>query len=975
MNKEPKQRDINEYIQSLISSERLSGRVVHYQTLPGKSAEYGVISEPRPEVFMKVLEKMGFQGLYRHQVEAVNHVRSGRHTAVSTPTASGKSLIYNLPVIERCMARPDAGAVYIFPLKALAQDQLRAFRRMAAHIPDISVTAEIYDGDTPDSARRKIRADCPNILLTNPEMIHLSMLPHHHLWSDFFRRLEIVVVDEVHTYRGVMGSHMAQIFRRFLRICDKYGASPTFVFSSATIANPSQLAEQLTGLQTETVSVSGSPRGKQHLVFLDSEEGPVVTVLLLLKAAVYRGLRTIVYTRSRKLAELISLKAKQSMGRFADRVSAYRAGFLPEERREIERKLSEGELSAVISTSALEMGIDIGDLDLCLLVGYPGSIVATRQRIGRVGRNGQESAFILMAGEDALDQYFLRNPTALLDREPESASANPLNPVILEKHLPCAAAETPLKSNEPYIAHRSARKILSDMAAKGDIVASADGGLWFSRRKSPHRFVDLRGAGRRYRIIDERTQKSIGDIDYFRALEETHPGAVYIHKGTTYLIRDLDLQTATITANRAAIDYYTRIRTEEDTDILEILDDKAVFNTRTFIGKLKITRRVIGYEKRGLYGKHASDFIPLDLPPLIYETEGLWFLIPPSVQRNIESKRLDFAGGIHAAEHAAIGIFPLLVMADRNDLGGLSTPYHYQTGAASIFIYDGIPGGAGLTRSAFERAEQLFEYTKDVIELCPCRSGCPSCVQSPKCGSGNRPIDKAAAYELLTFLKTNKNAISEINKGLIMIHENAPRKEPLIKTPVRYGVFDIETRRSADEVGGWANAAKMGVSCAVLYDSAVDDYIVFLEDQVADLIDRLKSFDLVIGFNVLKFDYKVLSGYSTFPFKTLPTLDLLHEVKKAAGYRRSLDHIAVHTLGVPKSGNGLQAIEWWRAGRMEELTAYCRKDVEITKELYLYGKMKGYVLLEHEAGSVIRVPASWRDLSPNAAPPPEQPKK
>ncbi|HHE74110.1 MAG TPA: DEAD/DEAH box helicase, partial [Desulfobacteraceae bacterium] len=428
-------KDIQEYVQALKASKRLGGQVVFHKVIPEEPAIWGEPLEAWPGTIEQMLRDAGIQKLFVHQAQAIDFVRAGEHVVVATPTASGKTLIYNLMVMERFLVRPDSKALFMFPLKALAQDQLLNLNKFTASLEGRRPTAAIYDGDTSTWHRKRIREKPPNVIMTNPEMLHLSFLPHHTRWASFFSGLETVVVDEVHTYRGLLGSHMSQVFRRLERVCRHYRSSPAFIFNSATVANPKQLAEQLTDFEVRTVSNSGSPKGKRHILFIDPIDSPAQTAILLLKAALKRNLRTIVYTQSRKMTELIAIWAGTQAGEYADRISAYRAGFLPEERREIESKLSRGELLAVISTSALELGIDIGDLDLCLLVGYPGTIVSTWQREGRVGRNGQESAMILIAGEDALDQYFMRNPEDFIQRSPEVAVVNPFNPNILARHV------------------------------------------------------------------------------------------------------------------------------------------------------------------------------------------------------------------------------------------------------------------------------------------------------------------------------------------------------------------------------------------------------------------------------------------------------------------------------------------------------------------------------------------------------------
>jgi len=1019
--------DINEYIESLKKSPEMGFQVTFHRILPGAAADRGRLERPLPGAMEDMLAAQGITALYGHQATAIDHVRAGRHVVVATPTASGKSLVYNLPMIESILSDGEARGLYIYPLKALAQDQLRIFGRLAkACPPDRTPTAAIYDGDTTAWFRKKIRNAPPNVLMTNPEMLHLSLLPHHLSWVEFLQRLRLVVIDEVHTYRGIMGSHMALVFRRLLRICRHYGAGPTFVFCSATVGNPAGLAGQLTGLPATAVTRSGAPRGRRHLVFMDPPDGPVRAAIGLLKAALSRGLRTIVYTQSRKLTELIALWAANRAGPYGDRISAYRAGFLPEERREIEAKLASGELLAVISTSALELGIDIGDLDLCILVGYPGTVVATWQRSGRVGRSGQDAALVLIAGDDALDRYFLRHPDRLISHPPEAAVVNPENPDLLARHLPCAAAELPIQIEEPFMAPEQVRRAAGALEDAGELLRSAGGNRFFSKRKSPHRHVDLRGTGQRFRILSKDTGEQIGEIDGFRAFRETHPGAVYLHRGETWRIEDLDIEACRVIAVPARVDYYTRVMGNKDTEIREIYNEKKVLGTSAFFGRLKVTDQVTGYERVLVRGNKLIGRTPLDLPPQVFETEGLWFAVHRRVQEAAEARRFHFMGGIHAVEHAAIGIFPLLVMSDRNDLGGISTPFHAQVAGAAVFIYDGIPGGAGLCREAFEKARELFSHTLQAIRRCPCETGCPACVHSPKCGSGNRPIDKASAVFILEQIEKDApekpesvpQAVPEANREISSIqshyHRNRyrDRNDDSIAIPIaiatpkttipakdcpagvdvsasklrrfisragrkpfagkhraaavpdapsekHYGVFDLETQLSAQDVGGWHRADLMRVSCGVLYDSREDTYFEYPEDRVPELIAHLKRLDLVVGFNVKRFDYRVLAGYTDTDFSKVPTLDLLEDIHAQLGFRLSLDHLARVTLGVQKSADGLQALKWWKEGRLQEIIDYCRKDVEITRNVYLFGRKNGYLLFNSKSGAVVRVPVGW----------------
>jgi DEAD/DEAH box helicase domain-containing protein len=741
------------------------------------------------------------------------------------------------------------------------------------------------------------------------------------------------------------------------------------VFSSATVANPAQLTRQLAGLEVKTIDKSSAPRGRRHLVFFNPVLGPARTAIVLLKAALEKGLRTIVYTQSRKLTELIAIWAGNESGSFAERISAYRAGLLPEERREIEARLASGDLLAVITTSALELGIDIGDLDLCLLVGYPGSVISTWQRGGRVGRSGQDSAVILIAGQDALDQYFMRNPHDFIDREPESAVVNPFNLQIMAQHLECAAAELTLKTDEAILSAKNASKALADLEKEGHLLKSADGREIYARRKAPHRDVDLRGAGNRFQIINTQTDMLIGEVDEYRAFRETHPGAVYLHKGDSFVVDRLDLTTRTVAVSKARVNYYTRVRGHKLTEIIKSEDQKFIWGTNVYKGKIKVTDQVTEYELWRVQSKTLIDRISLDLPPQIFETEGLWYQIPESIQGQCESNHFDLMGALHAIEHAAIGIFPLLVMADHNDLGGMSTNFHPQMGTAVVFIYDGIPGGVGLTQQAFVYAQRLLEYTLKVIRDCPCESGCPSCVQSPQCGSGNRPMDKKGAIFILERLKAHaeRKCTDEINNQASDAQAGFQKKQQ--KTPVgasvqvsedlQFGVLDLETQRSAAEVGGWHRADRMGISCGVLYDSKEDTFIEYLEDHIVRLIEDLQKVDLIVGFNIKRFDYLVLKGYSGFDFSTLNTLDILEDIHKHLGFRLSLAHLAQETLGATKQVDGLQALKWWKEGRIRDIVDYCKIDVQLTRDLYLFGRQNGYLIFSNRDQKRVRIPVNW----------------
>jgi DEAD/DEAH box helicase domain-containing protein len=998
---------LDDYILSLKNYKGFAGDIVCHRTIPPRAPIFADPGLSLSHDLTPLLSALGIPMLYIHQKQAIAKIHEGIHTVIATPTASGKSLIYNLPVVDQLLENPKARALYLFPLKALARDQLDTVQHLLTLAGSLNIkpttksgirsemkseavlgtasprlTAAVYDGDITAYHKAKIRRSPPHVLLSNPEMLHLAMLVHHHLWEDFFSQLKFVVIDEVHTYRGVMGSNMAWVFRRLLRICRLYGADPVFIFCSATIANPAWLARKLTGLRVEVVEEQGAPAGEKHVLMMRGLEGASQTAIALIHSAVARQLRTIVYTQSRKITELIAIWASQRARGFADKICAYRAGFLPEERRIIERKLSSGELLAVVSTSALELGIDIGNLDLCVLVGYPGTIMSTWQRAGRVGRDGNPSAMILIAHEDALDQYFINHPDIFFTMPPEKAIINPDNPIILKKHLACAAAELSLKQGEAFLSDTQIQKGVTSLEYQGKLLRSREGGIWYSARKSPHREVSLRGTGNTVPIFLEDTKINIGDIDKHRSYFETHEGAVYLHGGQSYVITLLDHEKGVVTAVRKELPYYTRATSSKTTTIIEQLDSRIVKGTRVCYGHLRITEQVTGYDRKLTVTRKSIGIVPLDLPKLEFETQGIWIEIPDRVREKMESDRLHFMGGIHAMEHAAIGIMPLLVMTDRNDIGGISIPFHPQTGGAAVFIYDGIPGGLGLSKQAFDQAQILLERTHEVICACPCETGCPACVHSPKCGSGNRPIDKFAANIMLEMIlsDTKESSFSRQphmdtigltpeksekpqNLGPRAVSGLAPSRKPDLEQGFRpnlgYGVLDIETRRSAQEVGGWNKAERMGVSCAVLYDSQSDQFHTFSQDQIPQLCHHLQTLDLVIGFNIIRFDYKVLSGLSDFDFNALPTLDLLMKVHEILGYRLSLDHLAQQTLGCQKSADGLAALEWWKQGRLDKIIEYCTQDVRVTRDLYLFGIANRHLIFKNKAGHQVRIPVMW----------------
>ncbi len=959
---------VSEYISALRGSEQFGPQVVAHRIQEPIAAQATAPYFLLPEL-QQTLRALGIGQLYSHQAEAVRQVLKGRNILTATPTASGKSLIYNLPVFTELLQNPDAVALYIFPLKALARDQLKTINAIAALLPKHfaekkRTPAAVYDGDTTPYLRKKIRQNLPGILITNPDMLHLSMLPYQDIWGHLFCKLTHVIIDEVHTYRGVFGTHMAWVIKRLQRTCRLYGKEPIFLLSSATIGNPEELGKNLIDAPITVISTSGAPRPSRHVLLLNPLDSAAAAASMLLQAAVHRNLRTIVYTQSRKMTELITQWTQRRMEENGNYIASYRAGFLPEDRREIEQKLTDGSLLGVISTSALELGIDIGNLDICILVGYPGSMMATWQRAGRVGRGMQESLTVLIGHADALDQHFMRNPADFFDREVEPVVLNPKNSVIMKAHLICMAAETPLAVDDTSFAVTDYLPQLKQLTATGHLLQSATGNTWFAARKYPQRLVSLRGSGTRYSIFSRTGRKLLGEIDGFRALKECHQGAIYLHRALSYHVDTLDLESHEILVSPIKAHYFTRVLTDKKTEVLETFDTVDCGCTRVHFGRLQVTETLSGYQKILIGSQKVIAKIPLDLPPHIFETEGLWLDIPEWIRQQSEQNLEHFMGGIHALEHAMIGVIPLLVLCDRNDIGGISHPWHDQLQGAAVFIYDGHAGGVGLTEKGFSLFSELLEQTNNIVRDCPCETGCPSCVHSPKCGSGNRPIDKSSCLHILERLrrpdhKQPARAAELRKKQPDLFPPVRVETEQQMSLPVNYGVFDVETQLSAQEVGGWHRADKMRISVAVLYVAAEDQFLHFTEETVDTMINLLFELDLVIGFNNKRFDNKVLSTYTNHSLFALPSLDILEEISNQLGYRLSLDRLAERTLGIKKSGDGLQALKWFKQGKMKQITEYCTKDVRITRDLFLHGFNKHHLLFQNKAGKVVRLPVHF----------------
>ena len=641
----------------------------------------------------------------------------------------------------------------------------------------------------------------------------MSILAYHEQWKDFFKDLKLVVIDEAHVYKGILGSHLVQIIRRLRRICRLYQSDPQFVLCSATIAHPELFSESLTGLPFQVVQESGFPSPAKHFLFLNPDISASVVGARLFTYCLSQGKKTILFTQGRRVTELIHMWVEQMAPALKGKISSYRAGFLPEERRIIERRLASGELLGVISTSALEMGIDIGSLDVCLLVGYPGSVINTWQRGGRVGRSRRESAIILIAQPDALDQYFIRHPEDFFERSFETAVVDPDNSPILKAHLTCAAAEFPLSPEDSFLQPSRHLREIRELEKEGRLLLTARGEEWISAKKRPHREVNIRSIGEAFTILKGEKGAVIGTLDRLRAFRECHPGAIYLHKAESFLVERLELKEKNVYVTRKEVNYYTRIVAQKETEIIEREQVRPVGNFLVNFGKILVTETFTGYEKRAIHGQELLGVYPLELPSQTFETEGLWIEIEEIIQDQMKTQGFQVMGGLHALEHGAISIFPLYALCDRGDIGGICYPHHPQVGKGTIFIYDGYPGGVGLAKRGYEIIEGLLRKTLHLISECPCEGGCPSCIHSPQCGSGNKPLDKPGAI-YLTRLLLGQIPLTVSEKKLPSPMETIrgfESKEPDPGKP-RLGFFDLETQRLAEEVGGWGNKHLMRLS-------------------------------------------------------------------------------------------------------------------------------------------------------------------
>lgn len=765
-----KDKNERENIDQFKNDIRFRRKIEHVETIPSKEASYKKVDNLEKKI-LKYLEDRQIK-LYEHQALAIEKAREDKNIIITTPTASGKTLSFNLPVIEELIKDNDACALYIYPAKALSYDQLKVLRNFDEEL-DLDINANPYDGDTPKSKRPKIRNES-RVILTNPYQIHL-ILQWHHQWERFYSNLKYIVIDEAHYYKGIFGSNVAFLIRRLKRIANFYGSNPKFILSSATLANPLELAEKLTGEEFELIDKDSSPSGEKDFILYNPykklparpddsnisihQETEKIFLYLLLK-----DIQTLCFTSSRKIAELIALWTKREMEhvkkRYVDRISAYRAGYLAEDRREIENGLKSRKYLGVTSTNALELGIDVGSLDAVIISGFPGSMISTWQQGGRSGRQNQKSLVILVAFENQLDQYFMKNPEFFFDKPHENVVIDLNNEKLLNNHIICAANELPLSDEELKSVFNVNEEFVDNIIRNRDLRKSAGFYIYPYDENPAFEFSLDQISNEIFSVMNG--NQLIERIERSQMYREAHEGAILINKGQTYIVTDVNFKTHIINVIKRDVNAHTVALKRTQTKIIKKIKKVKIGDFTVHYGELEVEEDYYKY-KRMEFSKVIGTYV-LGLPPLKFKTKGLWFTIPDSIKDTLEeiykNESEVFPGGLHGAEHALIGLFPLHVICDRFDIGGLSTNYHDDTQEATIFIYDAYEGGIGICEKAIEVFSKLTGSTRNLLKTCECEEGCPSCIYSPKCGNENKPLHKKATEFILDYMWEEMNRLS-----------------------------------------------------------------------------------------------------------------------------------------------------------------------------------------------------------------------
>ena len=745
---------------------RYRENIAHIETIPAKDASFKKVDDLNERI-VDYLDSKDVK-LYEHQADTYEAIKNGENVIITTPTASGKTLAFNLPIMETMIDDGRATALYIYPAKALSNDQLHVLENLEREL-DISISPRTYDGDTPRGEKRGIR-EKSRIVLTNPYQLHL-ILSWHHQWSRFYKNLRYIVIDESHYYKGVFGSNVAFLIKRLKRIANFYGSYPQFILSSATLANPLELANRLTGEEFILIDNDTSPSGEKDFILYNPFKNYVRNNAYVQNAPsvhmetenifmymMLKQIQTLCFTVSRKTTELIAMWAKKDMtqvkGKLAHRIAAYRAGYQAQERREIEEGLKSGKYLGVTCTNALELGINIGSLDAVIISGYPGTMISTWQQAGRAGRSNRKSLAILIAFENQLDQYFMNNPKFFFDKPHENAIIDLSNPILQEAHLLCAAKELPLKRGEAERYFGVSQDVVDGLVCKKDLYENHRGDFMYPYDDNPamdHSLDQI--SSEEFKVMNN--GRLLETMERSQVYREAHEGAILINKGDTYVVNSVSLSRGYVNVSKQAVDYHTMVLNKTETTIKKKLSKTSYGRLTISFGELTVSEDYFKYKKMH-FSKPIGTYL-LDLPPLKFNTKGLWFTIPKAVKDTLEDMYPNdeevFAGGLHGAEHALIGLFPLHTMCDRFDIGGLSTNYHEDTQEATIFIYDGYEGGIGICEKAVDVFVDLLDSTIDLLKNCQCKRGCPACIYSPKCGNDNKPLHKGATIYILEYLK------------------------------------------------------------------------------------------------------------------------------------------------------------------------------------------------------------------------------
>jgi DEAD/DEAH box helicase domain-containing protein len=797
--------DVIPFLADVRRHEQYAGQIEHVEVLAARPGEFAEPASPLPNGLLRLLAGRGITQLYSHQARALNEARQGHHWVVVTGTASGKTLCYNLPILETCWQDPDARALYLFPTKALAQDQLRGLLELIASDEEAPCVLRpgVYDGDTPTAQRRRIKAEA-NLVLTNPDMLHASILPYHPKWARFFSSLRFVVVDEVHLYRGILGAHVACVLRRLQRVCRHYGANPQFLAASATIANPAELTERLLGRSVTAIEDDGAPRGEKHFVLWNptpaendqlARRSATDDAVWLMALLMQQGAQALAFTKTRQAAELVNRYVREHFQQqgspLAQKMRAYRGGYLPNERRQIEQDLFAGQLQGVASTNALELGVDIGSLDAALLVHYPGTIASAWQQAGRSGRRQDASLAILLAGNDPIDQYLLRHPQYFFSQSPEHAVVDPQNPYVLANHLRAAAFELPLAEEELAAEFGPLADAVARVLSDGDQLCLTAGHYYSSAGQNPAQQISLRHmSDETFSIVLQspgprgavtaKEHEVIANVDAISAPELVYPEAIYLHNGESYLVRELDLVGKIAYVQRQETDYYTQAILESSVRILQERARREIpLPAQLAYGEVDVSWKTVAFKKIQFNTRQNIGFGSVDIPAQNLATTAFWLTPHDSVRKQLKQEGLRPSEGICGLRNLAVVALPMVAMCDSRDISGVVDSKNL--GKSSLILYDRYPGGLGYCEKGFQQLATLLEICHQMVSECPCEEGCPSCVGLPNLRPAihsdpdltrGYPIPNKQATQLLLALllddapPTNQNPDSEAHKAL-----------------------------------------------------------------------------------------------------------------------------------------------------------------------------------------------------------------